>query len=127
MNWNILWYAISTLFGVVTGALGTAWTWGRKYQAIIQTQKDQGKSLAALWKAHEAHKAEVDKRLTETGGQMIKDLAEIKVTVAVIQTQTQNHAENCVTQKELSASTKEITERLANIEGYMAARKQGEH
>jgi DNA repair exonuclease SbcCD ATPase subunit len=118
MDWKFLWYALSTLLGVVSGAIGTAWTWGRKYQSIIQTQKEQGQSLAELRAAHEANKAEVDKRLAKIDGQMIRALADLKQSVAVIGTQVQEHVEHCVSEKELADNISDIKASLAHLQGH---------
>jgi hypothetical protein len=126
MDLNALWYTISSVGGVAAGALTTAWTFGRRYQEITDTQKaqgkvqkDQGDSLDKLWRAHENHKAEVDKSLVDIGGRMIKDLAEIKGALAVTDTRITAHLENCVTQKELAEPLQDISTRLGRIEGAL--------
>jgi hypothetical protein len=83
------------------------------------TQKNQGDSLAKLWKAHEDNKSEVDKRLVEIGGKMIGDLADIKRALAVTDTRVAAHVENCVTQKDLAVPLQDIATRLGHIEGAL--------
>jgi hypothetical protein len=119
MDLNALWYTVSSASGVFVGALGTAWTFGRRYQGIVQTQKAQGDSLDKLWKAHEDNKVEVDKRFVEIGGKMIGDLAEIKRALAVTDTRVAAHVENCVTQKDLALPLQDISTRLGRIEGAL--------
>lgn len=126
MDLNALWYTISSASGVFVGALGTAWTFGRRYQGFADTQKTQadiqkaqGESLSKLWKAHEDNKVEVDKRLVEIGGRMIGDLAEIKRALAITDTRIALHVENCVTQKDLAVPLQDIATRLGHIEGAL--------
>lgn len=120
MDVKSLWYALSSIAGVMVGALTTAWTFGRRYQAIVQTQRDQGDSITKLWKAHEDNKSEVDKRLVEIGGKMIGDLAVIKQAVAVTNTQMLAHLDSCVTQRDMT----EIMDRLGHVEGVVNGGKK---
>jgi hypothetical protein len=126
MELKELWYLVSSLGGAIVGAGSAMWAGGRKYQRLVQTQENQADAISKLQKAHDSCKDEMDHQIASiiqersvVGGLMMKDLGEIKASVAVLSTKI----EALVDQKQLGEFSKTVVEKLGVLEGMLKVRK----
>lgn len=126
MQLQDLWYLASSLGGAIVGAGSAMWAGGRKYQRLVQTQEAQGAAIVKLQKSHDSCKEDMDHQIAAilqersvVGGMMIKDLGEIKASVAVLSTKI----EALVDQKQLGEFSKTVVEKLGVLEGMLKVRK----
>jgi hypothetical protein len=122
MELQDLWYLASSLGGAVVGAGSAMWAGGRKYQRLVQTQEAQGAAIVKLEKLHLSCKEDMDQQIaailqerTLVGGRMIKDLGDIKSSVAVLGAKI----EALVDQKQLGEFSKTVVEKLGVLEGML--------
>jgi hypothetical protein len=126
MQLQDVWYLASSLGGAIVGAGSAMWAGGRKYQRLVQTQEAQGAAIVKLQKSHDSCKEDMDHQIAAilqersvVGGMMIKDLGEIKASVAVLSTKI----EALVDQKQLGEFSKTVVEKLGVLEGMLKVRK----
>jgi len=130
MELKELWYLISSLGGAIVGAGMSMWAGGRKYQRLVQTQETQAEAISKLQKVHDSCKEDMDHQIagilherSVVGGLMMKDLGEIKSSVAVLSTKIEAHLASCVDQKQLGEFSKTVVEKLGVLEGMLKQRK----
>jgi hypothetical protein len=129
MQLQDLWYLASSLGGAIVGAGSAMWAGGRKYQRLVQTQEAQGAAIVKLQKSHDSCKEDMDHQIAAilqerhvVGGQMMKDLGEIKASVAVLSTKIEAHLASCVDQKQLGEFSKTIVQEMGRLAGVIEGR-----